>query len=72
MARDTLMKVKLFFLWMKAADDEKDARSLEDKINAWLNQNPHIKVIDIKQSSNGLTYAGSRCLVSVWYEEGGA
>ncbi len=64
------MKVKLF--WKKMMDDEKIARSLEDEINAWLSQNLHIKVIDIKQSSNGVTYAGSRWLVSVWYEDGGA
>jgi hypothetical protein len=28
-------------------------RELEDEVNAWLEQNPGIKVMDIKQSSSG-------------------
>ena len=66
------MKVKLFWKNNPMADDGKNARSLEDEINAWLSQNPHIKVIDIKQSSNGVTFTGSLWFVSVWYEEGSA
>ena len=42
---------------------------LEDEINAWLLQNPKIKLVDIKQSASGGSFAPSQWLVSVWYEE---
>jgi hypothetical protein len=48
-----------------------NAQALEDEINAWLTEHPHIKVVEIKQSASGGSYAESLWLVSVWYEEGG-
>ena len=48
----------------------RNAQDLENEINAWLQQNPKIKVIDIKQSASGGSFAPSLWLISVWYEEG--
>jgi len=46
----------------------RNAQDLEDEINAWLSQNPKIKVVDIKQSASGDS-GMSLWLISVWYEE---
>lgn len=66
------MKVKLF--WKNAnasmAQGGNNVRAFEDEINAWLSASPHIKVIDIRQSSSGESFGS--WLVSVWYEEGAA
>jgi hypothetical protein len=43
---------------------------LEDEINAWLRENPHIKVVDIRQSATGGSWGPMLWLISVWYEEG--
>ena len=67
------MKVKLF--WKTAPNvgrDAENAHALEDEINAWLRENPRIKIVDIKQSSNGGSFAASVWFVSVWYAEGAA
>lgn len=47
-----------------------NAQDLENEINAWLQQKPNIKVVDIKQSASGGSLAPSLWLISVWYEEG--
>ena len=46
----------------------KAALSLESEINVWLNANPGIKIIDIKQSSCGGSAEPSKTIVSIWYE----
>jgi hypothetical protein len=51
---------------------DKNARAFEDEINAWLSENPGIKIVDIKQSSSGGSFGSSLWFVSVWYEEGAA
>ena len=66
------MKVKLFWKNGPMGRGEKNARELEEEINAWLSENPRIKIVDIKQSSSGGSLAGSLWFVSVWYEEGAA
>jgi hypothetical protein len=66
------MKVKLFWKNGLMGRGEKDARDLEEEINAWLSENLRIKIVDIKQSSSGGSLAGSLWFVSVWYEEGAA
>ena len=43
--------------------------AIEQDINTWLVQNPNIKIIDIRQSSNGGSWATSKIFISVWYEE---
>jgi len=48
----------------------KNAQDLESEINAWLQQNPSIKVVDIKQAASGGSFAESLWLISVWYEDG--
>ena len=68
------MKVKLFG---KAAVRVKKEPSrcglevldLEKEINAWLEQNPSVKIIDVKQSSNGGSFGNTKLFLSVWYEE---
>jgi hypothetical protein len=64
------MKVKLFWKNAPVAHGDKLARAFEDEINAWLSENPRIKMVDIKQSSSGESFGS--WFVSVWYEEGAA
>jgi len=42
---------------------------LENDVNEWLAQHPKIKIMDIRQSSNGGSWATSKLFVSVWYED---
>jgi len=42
---------------------------LEDEVNTWLENNPTIKIIDIKQSSNGGSMQNTKLFFSIWYEE---
>ena len=44
------------------------ALDLEEKINAWIEANPGIKIIDIKQSSCGGSLEPSNTIISIWYE----
>ncbi|HVS38835.1 MAG TPA: hypothetical protein VMS17_24980 [Gemmataceae bacterium] len=43
---------------------------LEDEINAWLADNPIIRIVHVTQSSNGGSFDTSKVWISVWYEEG--
>ena len=45
------------------------AAEIEKDVNSWLEQNPKIKVVDIKQTSNGGSFQTSKMFISVWYEE---
>jgi hypothetical protein len=63
------MKIKLFIKdrsgfrsWRKTVQD------FEDEINAWLAANPGIKIVDIKQSSNGGSFDTTKVVISVWFE----
>ena len=47
---------------------EKVAASLEGEINVWLESEPEIKVVDIKQTSCGGSLEPGQHLISVWYE----
>ncbi len=62
------MKMKLFQMTNKTRK-EVDVSDLEREINVWLGQNPGIKIIDIKQSSNGGSMANTKVFISVWYEQ---
>ena len=70
------MKVKLFWKNNPLAGGGmfssagKNARALEDEINAWLSENPRIRIVDIKQSASGGSFGASLWFVSVWYEDG--
>ena len=46
-----------------------NAQDLESEINAWLVQNPKTKIVDIRQSASGGSFAESLWLISIWYEE---
>lgn len=62
------MKVKIF---SKINSNPKVLNfiDLENEINAWLEQNKQIRIIDTKQSSNGGSWNNTKIIVSVWYEE---
>jgi hypothetical protein len=62
------MKVKLF--WKNAPLSGDNAHELEDEINAWLTENPRVKVAQVKQSASGGSLGVSLWLMSVWYEDG--
>ena len=66
------MKVKLFWKNNPLGYGDKNARALEEEINAWLSENPRVKIVDIRQSSSGGSFGPSLWFVSVWYEEGAA
>ena len=55
------------FLWSKVSGQ--NALAMETEINAWLNDHPTIKIVDIKQTASGGSLAGSLWLITVWYEE---
>jgi hypothetical protein len=70
------MKIKLFWknkpLGGGLFSAGKNAHALEEQINTWLSENPRIRIVDIKQSSSGGSFAPDLWLISVWYEEGPA
>jgi hypothetical protein len=62
------MKMKLFGITNKKKK-EVDVSDLEKDVNAWMEQNPSIRIIDVRQSSNGGSMANTKVFISVWYEE---
>ena len=62
------MRVKLFSMYQLPAA-ELNLSGLEEEINAWLAQNSHVRIVDVKQSATGGSLAPSLWLVTVWYEE---
>jgi len=61
------MNMKLF--GKEAKKHGLEVLDLEKDVNSWLEQNPKIRIIDIKQSSNGGSWATTKLFISVWYEE---
>ena len=41
---------------------------LEDEANTWLERNPSIKVMDIKQSSSGGSWVKPQLFIAILYE----
>jgi hypothetical protein len=70
------MKVKLFWKMnpilatIRHGADDRNAKSLEDEINAWLREHPNTKIADIRQSANSSSFGPVLWMISVWYEEG--
>jgi hypothetical protein len=60
------MRVKLF--WRNRSKPSAAETELESEINVWLQQNPNIKVSDIKQSSCDTLFFPP-VVISIWYEE---
>ncbi len=58
------MKMKLF-----GKEGSKKVLGLEEEVNAWLEQHPNIKIIDIRQSTSGGSLADTKLYISVWYED---
>jgi len=61
------MKMKLF--GRENSKHGLEVLDLENDVNDWLAQHPKINIIDIRQSSNGGSWATSKLFVSVWYED---
>lgn len=62
------MRVKLFS--KKEGYFKKNSTAsteFEQEINSWLQANPSIKIIEIKQSSSGGSLEPAIHLISVWY-----
>ena len=60
--RDDEMKMKLFSSFtMNKAD-------IETSINAWLDQNPGVRMLHVGQSSYYSFWGASPLFVTVWYE----
>ena len=62
------MKVKMFSKCGRYFGKSNIAASLEGEINVWLESEPEIKVVDIKQTSCGGSFEPGQHLISVWYE----
>ncbi len=71
------MRVKLFWKnepmarggFLSSNPKGKCAQDYETEINAWLRDNQQVRIVDIKQSASGGSFAGSLWLISLWYEE---
>ncbi len=61
------MKMKLFFMSNLEKRKRVNLQSLEDEVNAWLEQNPNINVVNIKQSASGGSFSPTSLSISVWY-----
>jgi hypothetical protein len=63
------MKVKFFsrlgLTWNYKPEQH---QGLEDEVNAWLEQNKDVKIIDIKQSASGGSFARPQFFVTIIYE----
>ena len=64
------MKVKMFSKCGRYFGKSNISAQLEGDINAWLENQQGIKVIDIKQTSCGGSLEPGQHLISVWYETG--
>ena len=42
--------------------------SVEDQVNRWLDSNPDVRVVEVKQSAAGGSWGPIQLLISVWYE----
>ena len=63
------MKVKLFSKYHPLGKRGKNQLDLENEINEWLEKNPSIKVIEIKQFVSGSSFDQRTWFISVWYQE---
>lgn len=68
------MQVKLF--WVQAPMRDKgfvvrdsggSAVAFEKQVNDWLEQNPDVEIVHIKQSACGGSFAAPLWLISIWY-----
>jgi hypothetical protein len=62
------MKIKMFGK-INMKEKKMTVLDLENDINDWLEKHPHIKIINIIQSSNGGSWNFSKLFISIIYEE---
>ncbi len=64
------MRAKVFTFWGKRGSPSSNPISETERvINSWLSEHPHIKVVDITQSSAGGDWAPTSLVITLWYEE---
>ncbi len=63
------MKVKLFSIGNPRAKESKNQSILEDQLNRWLSENASLRIVHIKQSVAGGSWAYPTVFVSIWYED---
>jgi len=62
------MQVKIFSMIDPFKRKKRNQQLLEDKINAWLREQPGIQVIRVEQSAGGDAFGPSEWIISIWYE----
>jgi len=62
--RRKTVKMKMF-----GKEGSKEVAGLENEVNAWLGQNPHIKVTNITQSASGGSLHDTKLYIVIWYED---
>jgi hypothetical protein len=63
------MRVKMFSrIGLVGSYKAEHHLELENEVNAWLEQNPAIKIVDIKQSACGGTGSRPQFFITVVYE----
>ena len=67
--RGVEMKVKFFSrTGNRGSYKTNQHQELEDEVNAWLEQNRDVKIIDIKQSASGGSWTRPQFFVTIIYE----
>jgi hypothetical protein len=67
------MRVKLFIKDKSSFSTwQQHTGQFEEEINHWLATNPGVRIVDIKQSSNGGSFHNTKVVISIWHEPGGA
>ena len=57
------MKMKLF-----EVEGSKKVHKIEEMVNEWLDENPGIEILEIKQSTSGGSFADTKFYISIWYK----
>ena len=63
------MRVKIFSLHNPLGKKGQNQQDFEDELNAWLQQNPGIEILEIKQSASSGSMSPSLWLISIWYRD---
>jgi hypothetical protein len=55
-------------VWPWESDKPEHQQQLEDEVNAWLEQNRGITIVDIRQSACGGSFSKAQFFITVIYE----
>ena len=53
---------------MFGKEGSKHVLEMEREVNNWLKERPDNTIVDIRQSSNGGSFADTKFYISIWYE----